>query len=203
MTVEVSEGKAIAAPITAEDISRLFETGSLTIDTVNSRQVSVGVNEELSLSELETALRQTMIRPREEPIADCLRSLRKDIRDFVSVNNREPQGFGFGVPGGEPLDCSGLMKRVQETVTRLEVMGDERGSQSPLAAAQRSVVPQVTAVLEEFLVDLTSSTTAGEVNQSDIVPVLKACINLSRVVGEVVQALSAMKMEMAQRARAS
>jgi hypothetical protein len=95
------------------------------------------------------------------------------------------------------------MKRVQETVTRLEIMGEDRDSSSPLAVAQRSVVPQVSAVLEEVLVDLTAGTKSGEVNRSDIVPVLKACINLSRVVGEVVQALSAMKMEMAARARAS
>jgi hypothetical protein len=57
--------------------------------------------------------------------------------------------------------------------------------------------------LEEFLVDLTAGTKGGEVNRSDIVPVLKTCINLSRVVGEVVHALSAMRMEMAARTRAS
>jgi hypothetical protein len=88
------------------------------------------------------------------------------------------------------------MKRVQETVTRLEAMSEERESDSPLALAQRGVLPQVTAVLEDFLVDMTSGTKQGEVNQSDIVPVLKACINLARVIGEVVQTLAAMRMEM-------
>lgn len=203
MTVETSTSRAIAAPITQEDINRLLEAGSLSLDAVSTREVMVGVSEVRSLDALETAFRQVKTRSREEPISDCLRSLRKDLREFVNVNNREPQGFGFGAPGGEPLDCSGIMKRVQETVTRLEIMGEDSDSSSPLAAAQRSVVPQVSAVLEDFLVDLTSSTKGGEVDQSEIVPVLKACINLSRVVGEVVHALSAMKMEMAARARAS
>ncbi len=78
------------------------------------------------------------------------------------------------------------------------MMAEDRGSLSPLALAQRSVVPQVTAVLEEFLVDFTSTTKQGEVNQSDVVPVLKACINLSRVIGEVLQALATMKMELSE-----
>jgi hypothetical protein len=203
MTGEMSTGKAIAAPITQEDINRLVEAGSLSVDAMSAREVMVGLSEVLSLDGLQTALREVRTRSREEPIADCLRSLRKDLREFVNTNNREPEGFGFGTPGGEPLDCSGIMKRVQETVTRLEIMGEDRDVSSPLAAAQRSVVPQVSAVLEEFLVDLTAGTKGGEVNRSDIVPVLKTCINLSSVVGEVVHALSAMRMEMAARTRAS
>jgi hypothetical protein len=196
MAGEMSTGKAIAAPITQDDLNRLFEAGSLPLDAFNTREVTVGVSNGLSLDDLQTALRETIMRPRQEPISECLRSLRNDLREFVKVNNREPEGFGFGTRGGEPLDCSTIMKRVQETVSRLEIMGDDRGSSSPLAVAQRSVVPQMTAVLEDFLVDMTSSTKQGEVNQSEIVPVLKTCINLSRVIGEVVQALATMKMEM-------
>lgn len=203
MTGEMSTGKAIATPSTHEDINRLVEAGGLSADPMRARELMLGLSEVLQLDGLQTAFREVKTRSREEPIADCLRLLRKDLREFVNTNNREPQGFGLGIPGGDPLDCSGIMKRVQETVTRLEIMGEDREVSSPLAVAQRSVVPQVSAVLEEFLVDLTAGTKGGEVNQSDIVPVLKACINLSRVVGEVVQALSAMKMEMAQRSRAS
>jgi hypothetical protein len=196
MAGEMSTEKAIAAPITQEDLTRLFETGSLSVNAVSTRDVIVGVNEGLTLDGLQTALRDGKMRSKQEPISECLKSLRNDLREFVKVNNREPQGFGFGTRGGEPLDCSTIVKRVQETATRLEVMVEERESPSPLAIAQRSVVPQMTAVLQDFLVDMTSITNQGEVNQSEIVPVLKTCINLSRVIGEVVQALATMKMEM-------
>ena len=150
----------------------------------------------LSMEDVRRVLLEARPLVKEEPIAACLRSLRKDLREFANANNREVESFGFGTRGGEPLDCSGIMKRVRDTVMRLETMGEDRRGGTPLALAQRSVIPQVTAVLDDFLVDLTSTTSQGAVNQSQVVPVLKSCIGLSRVLGEVVQALSAMTREM-------
>lgn len=198
MAGEMSSANAIAAPLSPEDLNRLFQAGSLSLEALSTREVTVGMTEGRPLDDLTTTPREGRLRARQEPIAECLKSLRGDLREFVKVNNREPEAFGLGMRGGEPLDCSAIMRRVGESVTRLEMMSEDRGSLSPLALAQRSVVPQVTAVLEEFLVDLTSTTKRGEVNQSEIVPVLKACINLSRVLGEVVQALATMKMELAE-----
>lgn len=190
MAGEMSTGKAIAKPIAPDGPTRILENDAL------AGGVIAGASEMLSMEDVRRLLLEARPLVKEEAIVTCLRSLRKDLRDFVNANNREAESFGFGSRGGEPLDCSGIRKRVQNTVVRLEAMGEERTGLTPLAVAQRSVIPQVTAVLDDFLVDLTSATSQGSLNQSDIVPFLKACGNLARALGEVVQALSTIKMEM-------
>lgn len=190
MAGEMSMGKAIAKPMSPDGPTRILESEAL------AGGVIAGASEMLSMEDVRRLLLEARPLVKEEAIVTCLTSLRKDLREFVNANNREVESFGFGSRGGEPLDCSGVRKRVRDTVLRLEAMGEERTGLSPLALAQRSVIPQVSAVLDEFLVDLTSATSQGSLNRSDIVPFLKACGNLARALGEVVQALSAMKMEM-------
>jgi hypothetical protein len=197
MAGDMSTEKAIATPITREELTRFLETGAVREFGIGNPGVGIGPSEVLSMEDVRTALLGTRAFRKEQAIAKCLRSLRRDLRNFVNVNNRESESFGFGTEAPEPLNCSEIMKRVRDTVMKLEAMEEDQGDRSPLAMAQRSVIPQVTALLEDFLVDLTSIASEGAVGQSQIVPLLKSCINLSRVVGEVVQALSGMKMEMA------
>jgi len=196
MAGEMSTEKAIAAPITREELTRILETGAVRAFGIGNSEESIGPSEFLSMDDVRTALLGTRAVRKEQPIAKCLKSLRRDLRNFVNVNNRESESFGFGTEAPEPLNCSEIMKRVRDTVMKLEAMEEDQEDRSQLAMAQRSVIPQVTALLEDFLVDLTSITTEGAIGQSQIVPLLKSCINLSRVVGEVVQALSGMKIEM-------
>ncbi len=196
MAGDISSGPSGTVPVTQEDLSRLYEAGALSLDGLNAQAAFLGGIGRLPIEDVRARLLSKKTAASGEQISDSLLSLRKELRDFVKTNNREGEGFGFGVVGGDPLNCSTIMRRVAETVGRLEAIGEERTNLTPLAAAQHRVIPQLTAVMEEFLVDLGSITTAGEAGRSAVVPVLKACIQLSRVVGEVVHALSAMKMEM-------
>jgi len=203
MAGEISMGQAVATPVTQEDLNRLYEAGALSLDVLQGHGALVGANGRPSVDDLRAIILAKRKTISEEPIASCLASLRKELRDFVRMNTREAESFGFGARGGDPVDCSSIIKRVNNTVLKLEATGEDRTSLTPLAAAQRRVIPQLTAVMDDFLVDLSSITTQGEADRSGVVPVLRACIHLSRVVGEVVQALSAMKMEMAAQARSS
>lgn len=203
MAGEINMSQAVAAPVTPEDLNRLYEAGALSLDGMGAQGMLVGANGRLSVDDFRATILARRRALSEDPIADCLVSLRKELRDFVSANNREAEGFGFGASGGDPLNCSPVIKRVHDTVLKLEAIGDDRATLTPLAAAQRRVIPQLTAVMQEFLVDMNSITAQGEAGRSGAVSVLKACIHLSRVVGEVVQALSAMKMEMLAQGRAS
>ena len=162
MASEISTGQAVAAPVTQDDLNHSFEAGALSLDALEAHGVLAGANGRLSADDFRATILAKRNAIREEPIASCLALLRKELRGFVHLNNREAESFGFGTSGGDPVDCSSIIKRVNDTLLKLEAIGEDRTNLTPLAAAQRRVIPQLTAVMEEFLVDLSSITTQGK-----------------------------------------
>ncbi len=81
MAGEMSSANAIAAPLTPEDLNRLFQAGSLSLEALSTREVTVGMTEAQSMDNLTTMPREGRVRARQEPITECLTSLRSDLRE--------------------------------------------------------------------------------------------------------------------------
>lgn len=187
---------AMVAPANDADLRRLLEGALVPEETSTGVNTPEGLGRRVSMEDVMRSILGRGVAQVRDPVGECLNALQRELRDFVKSNTREVEAFGFGSRGGDPLDCGPIRKLIQDTAMKLEGIGEAPLEPSPLALAQRSVIPQVVSMLEDFLVDLSSVTSEGQVNQSDIAPVLRSFISLRRAVGEVVQALAGMRLEM-------
>jgi|GEM_PF-4063445 len=193
MTLDVRGIRAEVSAVTADDVEKFYQGGAIPAAALDITATPLGETSSKSADDFRALILAQRMKLSEDPVRECLASLRKELRNFVSSNQREAGEVGFRAQGGDPLDCSGIIEKVRSTIVRLETLGERIVPQTPLSAGQSRAIPQLTAVMDEFLLDLASMTRQGEVSSSGVVPVLKACVQLARVVGECAQALAALK----------
>jgi hypothetical protein len=134
-------------------------------------------------------------RRQSEPVGENIETLRKELNNFVKLHIREQQAFGFGQSGGEPVDCSAITKKVWDTEEKLSAIAESLPQATPMTLIQRGIILQTNAALQNFLVDMSSMTSGGEVDQSEVRLVLRNCIALGQALGELAQGLEAAMLQ--------
>lgn len=152
-----------------------------------SRQLCVEPPTEEAQSIGDTPISQPMIR--ENSLVDCLRSICGSLRRFTRENTRESPRIGFGQPEAPEVNCTELANDVRATLQKLDVIDTALPEDSIVSMLHRGIIPEITAMLEMFLFELSSATCEGMVDRNGIPAVMNMCISLTKDLREIAHKL--------------